>query len=83
MEWINVKDKLPPKSDHKRTNTVLLWVDGLPKSPYLLGYGIMNDGVNYPYTIREWAYTDSTNDMMYGTVTHWMPLPKPPIEQGE
>ena len=80
MKWISVEDRLPPKSDHKRTQKVLLWIDGAEKSPYTLGYGIMNDGVNYPYTIRKWASTDSSHDMIYGAVTHWMPLPEPPTK---
>ena len=80
-EWISVNDDLPQKSDHIRTQTVLLWCLGQPKSPYTLGYGIMNDGINYPFTIKNWVSTDSGCNIIYGDITHWMPLPEPPKDK--
>ena len=77
-EWISVKDKLPEKSDSVRTQTALLLCTGQSKSRYTLGYGIMDDGVNYPFTIRKWVSTDTGCNIIYGDVTHWMPMPKPP-----
>ena len=79
-EWISVQDDLPRKSDHVRTQTVLLWCTGQPKSPYTLGYGIMVDGVNYPFKIKRWVSTDSGCNIIYGDVTHWSELPEPPEE---
>ena len=76
--WISVDDDLPPKSDSIRTQTVLLWCSGQCQSPFTLGYGIMVDGVNYPFTIKQWKSTDSGCDIIYGDVTHWQPLPQPP-----
>ena len=80
MEWISVNDGLPRKSDHIRTQTVLLWCYGQPNSPYMLGYGIMNDGVNYPFTVKCWKSTDTGCNVIYGDVTHWAELPEPPKE---
>jgi len=77
-DWISVKDKLPQKSDSVRTQTVLLWCEGQPNSPYTLGYGIMDDGVNYPFTIKKWVSTDSGCNIIYGDVTHWSELLDPP-----
>ena len=77
-KWMSVDKELPIKFDHIRTQTVLLWCSGQPNSPYTLGYGIMNDGVNYPFTIKRWKTTDSGSDFIHGEVTHWMKLPNPP-----
>ena len=78
MEWISVEDELPRKSNSEITETVLLWYVGKSKSPYTLGYGVMNDGVNYPFTIHTWHYDDEGANAICGEVTHWMPLPEPP-----
>ena len=79
MDWVSVKNRLPPKLDHIRTQTVLLWCPQQPNAPFILGYGIMNDGVNYPYTIKTWKSMDTGFDVIYGDVDHWMPLPEPPM----
>lgn len=76
--WISVKDRVPPKSDHINTQRVLLFVKGQPNSPYLIGYGIMKDGVNYPYEIKGWRKVDEACNLIFGEVTHWQPLPPPP-----
>ena len=63
MEWISIKDNVPKKHD-----TVLTY-----GSPENLGVGITicsyADGV-----FRHWE-SDKENKH---TITHWMPLPKPP-----
>ena len=46
-EWISVEDRLPKKYNHKRTVNVLMWIPEQPNSPIVIGYGLMNDGVNY------------------------------------
>jgi hypothetical protein len=78
MEWISVEDRLPRKSNHETTQNVLLWCGNQPNSPYTIGYGVMVDGVNYPFEISSWKSLDSGCNIIYGEVTHWMPLPEPP-----
>lgn len=77
-KWFNVNSKLPNKSDHIKTERVLLWCSKQPNSPYVIGYGIMKDGVNYPYEISQWNNLDSGCNIIFGEVTHWMRLPDPP-----
>ena len=77
-KWISVDDNLPLKSNHKRTVNVLLWCSGQPSMPFVIGHGIIVDGVNFPYKIKLWKSLDSGCDIIYGEVTHWMPLPEPP-----
>jgi len=77
-EWISVKDRLPEKSDHEKTANVLLWCSRQPNMPWIIGHGIMVDGVNCPYEIKRWESLDSGCNIIYGDVTHWMPLPMPP-----
>ena len=77
-DWISVEDRLPVKFNHLRTQTVLLWCPQQPNMPYILGYGLMVAGVNYPFEIKAWKCIDSACDIIYGEITHWQPLPKPP-----
>ena len=78
MKWISVKDKLPEKSNHKKTANVLLWCPQQPNMPWIIGYGLIKNGVNYPYEIDVWKSIDASCNIIYGEVTHWMPLPKFP-----
>ena len=78
-KWISINDSLPAKSNSVRTQTVLLWNSGVCGSPYTLGYGVMDDGVNYPFNVEYWCYQQSGNTI-HGAVTHWMSLPEPPKE---
>jgi len=77
-DWIKVEDMLPGKSDHIKTNNVLLWCPSHPKEPYIIGYGVMGDGVNYPYEIIEWKSLRGSCKTIFADVTHWQPLPLPP-----
>ena len=69
MEWINVKDKLPPEEE----NVILF--DGS-----IVFAGNFHVVHNEPY----WG-NQGCDGICYGwyekdAVTHWMPLPKPPEE---
>jgi hypothetical protein len=67
MTWRNVKDGLPDK-------------DGL---------ALVSDGQHV--TLADWTRTDgwltSREDGVFGitnsTITHWMPLPEPPISEDQ
>lgn len=77
MEWISVKDRLPPAKED------VLFVGRL----------VLSTGEVYRYVCKGWKYDDNPNDpewydesnrqideqpTMENNVTHWMPLPELP-----
>ena len=64
MEWISVKDRLPPPSDSEDTAPVY-WV-------YVEGYGQHKA----MFIANQWWYNYMA--VIAVPVTHWMPLPEPP-----
>ena len=70
MDWINVKDRLPPKEDY-----YLSWAGGEVRYFYY-----KNDGGvhywNHQHPEKHWLRKDEP-------ITHWMPLPEPPINNKE
>lgn len=70
MEWISTKDRLPPVNS------------------FVLGYGprcqsttIANDpSMMVFYFDDEWWDANDDFELFCGNVTHWMPLPRPPVE---
>lgn len=67
-EWISVKDRLPG------TKKVLITNGKLVKEGFQRPDGVWKYGVD---SHQRWDRL--TNE----TVTHWMPLPSPPGEEGE
>lgn len=62
--WISVEDELPPRWE---------------KYPHLSEDVLSSDGVNvmlnsYDYSEAEWTY-----GVGISSITHWMPMPQPPI----
>lgn len=64
MNWISVKDRLPELRYGNRSDCVLICYEN----------GSVSIGIYYADI--DWA--DLTDDDMWRSVTHWMPLPKPP-----
>lgn len=67
-KWISVKDRLPNHHD-----MVLVWMEGKDCPDYVsMAFWAKTEG---------WGWTkgdgNKANDL-WGTVTHWMPLPEPP-----
>ena len=61
MEWISVKDKLPPEDE---------WILFCSEDQYI-DMGMSLDGI---FCIPDLNYLQRNN------VTHWMPLPEPPMD---
>lgn len=59
MDWISVKERLPPKG---------VWYD-----PYLVAI----DG-KVRYACWQGGHWCDGDVAVFGGVTHWMPLPRPP-----
>jgi hypothetical protein len=68
MEWINVKNELPKKSEHLSwcSKNVLCLTDG--KQQYICFY----------HTANKCFYDYSLMAITEHKITHWMPLPEPP-----
>lgn len=66
MEWISVKDKLPPM------NMFVLCINPKRSKRYFIGSYI---GAKYASGYA--AFKHAEKDMAVGA-THWMPLPDPP-----
>ena len=72
MEWISIKEKLP---EYKKGTTQIVIVSGI------------EDGERYVYYAEIHAYgKKKTADNIFSVpgwsrmnVTHWMPLPEPPV----
>ena len=71
MEWISVKDKLPPNGD----KLVLIVVNGKGKNlTFRNAVEIAN------YTSKDGWILETFPELENMQVTHWMPLPEPPKE---
>lgn len=71
MEWISVKDRMPPDMQ-----CVLVTIESENGKRYVQSDIRFNSSRN----TWEWAYeagADYWQDMDYEVVTHWMPLPEP------
>ena len=74
MNWINVKDRLPPNDVYVLVNIY----DGRPKV-----------SMNMIHIAARWdhIWIDDHNgdhyNPKYGTITHWMPLPDKPEKNNE
>ena len=68
MDWISVDDRMP-----KNTKSILAW--GTQSSPY----------TGHRTEVYKCSYSKCNNDWVLPRnytledVTHWMPIPKPPI----
>ena len=74
-EWISVKERLP--DDEKDGETVLAVVSGKPHENITLCYALMTAG----YFPGEGWVVNEYPEWENPTITHWMPLPKPPEEE--
>ena len=73
MEWISVEKKLPSEDEE--------WIVCLINGGPVLGQiGNATVHLGYPvylcFPINKWI-----KNGLYGDITHWMPLPKPPEEK--
>ena len=79
-EWISVEDRLPAHTGYDNDLNCKLY-------PFVLMYitNIINEyGTEcaigaYDVDNEEWFYADYSDSGMNG-VTHWQPLPEPPID---
>tara|TARA_R100001244_G_scaffold113615_1_gene84110 strand:- start:218 stop:559 length:342 start_codon:yes stop_codon:yes gene_type:complete len=72
--WIRIKDAMPEfRGDILRAATPLLAYSSLNKNTKVLL-------VNYYEDEKCWKYFTSGNGVRE-EITHWMPLPKPPMEK--
>jgi hypothetical protein len=70
-EWISVKDKLP------ENGSSVLTMPSYRVLPY--GKGVGEDDIDVPLN-EFWTFNDFMEAAEIVTnVTHWMPLPKPPV----
>ena|ERR1700677_1538511 len=69
-EWISVKDRLPPECE-----SVLVWSKGFDPISAFLSYTY--DKKPLMYFVNDWDESDT--NLKLEDVTHWMPLPEPPI----
>lgn len=83
MKWINVKDELPiQKPENIPTMDWVLVTTNIPPHPISIA---RFDGKNWEFleTNELWVYGaicgDATCPFDIIEITHWMPLPKPPI----
>ena len=67
MEWISVKERMPD-----RAYNVIVCIQDNSSGNRHVGEGY------YSHTSREWVLGDIVVSFYYQTLTHWMPLPKPP-----
>ncbi len=77
-EWINLADRLPPKSTPEKTAAALLWVPTSFTCPFIVGHGTMENAINVPYTINDW--TTPTGGIIFNEVVCWKPLLPPSNE---
>jgi len=68
MEWTSVKDKLPNNNER-----VLAQCDGVIRIMIFKDFGV---GIEWWCGITEWARRNNDD------VTHWISLPKPPVNGG-
>lgn len=81
-EWISVDDRIPDVlDDDVHSETVLVY----------LGRGLNRITIGQYYQFGElepyWRTGDADYEPVYSSdrypVTHWMPLPEPPLEKGD
>ncbi len=82
MKWISVEDRLPPKSDHKVTRSVMVWSSKGAGCAVIIAQGVMTNGVNADYGISHWDESFSGQTLIT-PVTHWMLLPPVPESDNE
>lgn len=83
-KWISVKDRLPEDG-----RPVLLYLCGKEVYTYTYqcaGFYVNRDNIADVYARKGWyelCYNgDYGDNFIADTVTHWMPLPKPPRHMG-
>jgi hypothetical protein len=73
MEWINVKDRLPEKTEH-RPASMHGYENPIAVQPEVIVATLEGRVFQTSYSAFGWANLNSRTD----EVTHWMPLPEPP-----
>ena len=68
MEWISVEDRLP-----KTFRTVLIWTN----ASWVVTTARYKYWSSKPVEFNKWVTNEYEN--IPGDVTHWMPLPEPPV----
>lgn len=76
--WISVEDKLPSKN-----GKYIVYAQD-ENSPHGEGIWYENIVVLAEYAFGEWTWHENGNEYdISGIVTHWMPLPDPPLMEEE
>jgi len=84
MEWIKLKDELPPYTQTRwgnRSYKDVLCFDGQSVFQGYMEDPRYGDSIYFRrYDEMEDTYYNEMIPSTVGNVTHWMPLPKPPTE---
>lgn len=72
-EWISVKDRLPSNKD----NEIVCLINGkcILAVVHDATFSLTQGHVSFYWPTKTWV-----KDHYYNEVTHWMPLPEPPVE---
>ena len=70
MKWIAVEDRLPEEAN-------------LKMKPYGLGWLVFNGHEVKTSYMHPTNWNTEDNWGIMETATHWMPLPEPPLSEGE
>jgi len=77
MEWISVKDRLPENDDEVLIYVGIDIVQAYLLNGYWKGSVLVTDNMNDGYVLNRTICKQGDH---FDFVTHWMPLPNPPIK---
>jgi len=71
MKWISVKKRFPENEGRERSKAVLVYCPNIE----------CTFTACYNFEHGEWEYFAVGSVEIYEFVSHWMPLPKPPLNE--
>lgn len=73
MEWIACSERMPEEGQR------VLVADDRPPVSMVVAYGVMARGILPGLAPGSFVWYETWSDEIVWGVTHWMPLPPPPI----